>query len=363
VAQAASPSPSPSASASPTAPSTANTDPTKVVTFGVQPAFVKGFDDRSFFSWVATPGGVISDTAVALNFSYKPITLTVAVTDATNTDTGGFALLADNEKSTDAGSWIVFPAKYRSVVVPARTANAPGRAPIPLSVHVPADASPGDHVGGITVSLTSTARSSSGQTYKLVQRVGSRIFIRVSGPIRPQLTIEQLSATYHSTLSPSGKGSATVTYVVHNTGNISLGAQQAVSIKGWFGSSTTAKNVPQVPLLLPGSSLAVTVQVSGVWAGVRESATVTLTPLEIPGANVPTSGPWSAETSFWAIPWLLVIVLLVLLLVVGTYLWMRRRYAGQGPRGKGGSGRDGNGDDPVPSDPGSGSDALEEART
>jgi hypothetical protein len=351
-----SPSPSPTASAGPTAPTLADTDPTKVVTFGVQPSFVKGYDNRSFFSWVATPGGVLKDTAVALNFSYKPITLTVGVTDATNTDTGGFALLADNEKPKDAGSWIHLDPKYRSVVVPARTANAAGRAAIPLTVDIPATASPGDHVGGITVSLISTAKSPSGQSYRLVQRVGSRIFIRVSGPVRPELTIEQLSATYHGNLSPRFKGTATVTYVVHNTGNVSLGGTQVVTVKGLFGSSVTAANVPPIPLLLPGSSLAITVDVDGVWPAFRDTAQVQISPLAVPGAQMPAAGPWTAETSFWAIPWLLVLILVLLLLVFVIYRWMLRRHR----RGPGRPDGDLEADAPKP---GPTEDTLEDVRT
>ena len=163
-----------------------------------------------------------------------------------------------------------------------------------------------------------------------VQRVGSRIFVRVSGPLKPQLTVSHVSAAYHGTLNPVGKGTATVSYVVTNSGNVAMGATQEVTVSGLLGA-VSAPSLAKVPLLLPGSSLHVTVQVPGVLPTFVLTATVRLTPLYVPGEPVPTAGPWHASTTFWAIPWPL--ICLVLLLVVGVLGYTRYRHRRGGPAG------------------------------
>jgi len=322
-----SPTPAPSSSTGPVVPA----NPATVVTFGVQPAIVRGYDPRSFFSWNVTPGGHLTDEAAVLNFSVRPIRLGVLVADAVNTNTGGFALLNAGQKATDVGSWLSMPGDLKTVVVPARTAHAPGRVLVPLSLSVPGNAQPGDHVGGIVVSLQSEAKSPTGQRYKLVQRVGSRIFVRVIGKLNPQLSVTNLSATYHGTANPVGRGYAVVTYTVRNTGNVALGAQQSVTVTGLFGTSAAADRLAQIPLLLPGSQLRLQARVPGVLPTIFQTATVRLAPLVLPGSQEPPAGPWSASTRFWAVPWALIALVLLLLAALGYYLWRRRRAAGNEP--------------------------------
>jgi hypothetical protein len=277
------------------------------------------------------------------------------VTDAVDTSTGGFALLPDNQAPKDVGTWISFPGADRTIRVPARTpatATSPGKIgelDVPLSITVPAAASPGDHVGGITVSLTSDAVSPTGQKYKLVQRVGARVFVRVIGKLRPQLSIENLTVAFHHSRNPLGSGTATLTYTVHNTGNVALGGEQAVSVRGLFGATARAQHVPTIPLLLPGFSVQERVVVHGVVPEFRETGQVTLIPLKIAGAVLPPAGPWTASTTIWAIPLWVVLLVALLGLLAAVELWLRRRRLR--PRLPGSGGGPGGPDGPVESPP------------
>jgi hypothetical protein len=314
--------------ASPTPPPA---DASNVVTFGIQPEGLGKIDQRGIFSYSATPGAHITDHAAILNYSTKPLTLRVNVADALNTSTGGFALTPDSQKPKDVGAWITFPASMTTVHVPPRSTTKAGVTTIgefdlPISVKIPPTASPGDHVGGITVSLDSVAESPTGQKYKLVQRVGARVFVRVIGLLRPQLSVKNLSLHFHYSANPLGAGSATITYTVQNSGNIALGGSQAVQVQGWFGGTAHADKVAQIPLLLPGFSIQMQITVRGVHPEFRETAKVTIFPLEVPGSAVPPAGPWTATTSVWAIPlWLVLIVLLLAVLGLGDLFWRRRR--------------------------------------
>jgi hypothetical protein len=334
AASAASPTPTPTPGGKASTPTNPLGTDKNVVTFGIQPAGLGKVDQRGYFTYSATPGAHLSDHAAILNYSTKPLTLQVDITDALSTPTGGFALLADGQKPKDVGTWVSYPPKLHTMVVPARTADKPGERDLPLTVVIPANATPGDHVGGITVSLLSLATSPNGSKYKLVQRVGARLFIRVSGALRPELTVENLGASYHGTLNPLGKGHATITYTVHNTGNVALGGTQEVSVSGLFGSTAKAKDLAQIPLLLPGFSINVSVDVAGVVPAFRETATVSLTPLKIEGTDLPPAGPWIASTGFWAIPWPWIGLLCFLLLSLAVFEWRmrhRRRGGDQAP--------------------------------
>ena len=311
--------------------SAAKTATGNVVTFGIQPQGLQKVDQRGLFTYSGTPGAHLSDHAAILNYSYQALTLRINLADAVNTSTGGFALSPDSQAPKDVGSWISIPDSMRTVTVPARSTGKDGKdrigeVDVPMTVVVPVKANPGDHVGGITVSLDSEAVSPSGQKYKLVQRVGARVFVRVVGPLHPRLSVENLKMTFHYSSNPLGAGRATLTYTVHNTGNIALGGSQHVSVHGLFGAKANAGAIPPIPLLLPGSSVQMRVTVNRVYPEFRETGKVTISPLKVPGAVLPPAGPWTATVAIWAFPpWLALALLLVAVLGCVELYWRRRR--------------------------------------
>ncbi|MFD9034637.1 WxL protein peptidoglycan domain-containing protein, partial [Streptomyces sp. NPDC059567] len=287
----------------------------KKAVFGVQPAGPKKPDQRPHFSYGVTGGAGVRDQIALWNYGSEPLTLAVYASDAVNTVDGGFDLLAADKKPTDAGSWIKL-AKNKVTVPPK------GNVIVPFTLTVPRNVTPGDHTGGIVASLSGTGKDARGNQVRLDQRVGARVYLRVAGAIKPELTVENVRAEYHGTLNPFGSGSATVTYTVRNTGNVRLGARQAVRVNGVFGSSITAKGAPNLGELLPGNALTVTAEAGGVLPLVRSSAVVSVQPVATRDGVDPRLPSLTHSVSLWAVPWTL---LALLLLVVAGFLRRRRR--------------------------------------
>ncbi len=310
------------------------------VAFGVEPASAYGPDGRSNFSFSVTPGAIVFDHVAALNYSTKPLALQLYATDALETSGGGFGLLPATTTPTGVGSWITVPPQDATVEVPPQSAKGPGQVVVPITVHVPDKATPGDHAGGVVVSLRTVGANASGQNVVLEQRVGTRVFARVSGTSAPHLALSDVEASYSGTTNPFGKGLVRVNYRLTNNGNVNLAVTQSVSVSGLLGSKGTTA-IAKVGLLLPGASLSESAVVPQLWPQLIERATVTAHGQATENSNVNAVTSATASTSVWAIPWtLLGIVALVLLLLV-VLLLVRSRRATSAPRharhGKGAS--------------------------
>jgi hypothetical protein len=292
------------------------------VSFGIVPALANGEAARSNFTIAATPGGVAFDQVVALNYSTVPLSLQLYATDAIETSSGGFSLLPADIAPTGAGAWISIPAQFATVVVPAKTSKAPGQVLVPLTLHVPFSAAPGDHVGGIVVSLQTRGTNGTGQNIVLDQRVGTRVFIQVSGPLSPKLTVNDLHSSYVGTLNPVGRGHVNVIYELTNSGNVDLAVDQSVSVTGILGSSREVP-LPKVSLLLPGASIPEQAVVAGVWPQLLTHEVVTAKPIVLATGHGSRPVTTTASVWLWTVPWPLVI--LVLVVIVAIYLYRRKR--------------------------------------
>ncbi|AWZ16512.1 DUF916 domain-containing protein [Streptomyces sp. ICC1] len=303
----------PTARAATTAPAAGAED--RKSTFGVQPAGPKGPDARPHFSYGVTGGAGMRDQIAVWNYGEESLTLAVYASDAVNTVDGGFDLLPAGQAPKDAGSWIKL--EKDQVTVPPK-----GNVLVPFTVSVPRDVTPGDHTGGIVASLPGGGQDAQGNKVKLDQRVGARVYIRAAGTLTPRLEVQQVSAAYEGTANPFAAGSATVTYTLRNTGNVRLGARQAVRVNGLFGTSVTAGGLGDLGDLLPGSSLTITAKADGVAPVVRSSAVVSVQPVAARDGVDPKLPSLTRSVSLWTVPWTLLAVVLV---ITGGGLWVRRR--------------------------------------
>ena len=288
------------------------------VTFGLGPASATKSDARPFFNYLVSPLARLTDHVAIINLSAQPLTLSVYATDASNGLDGSFTYPVKSAALVDAGKWIKVqtPRGNPTITVPAR-----GTLILPITVAVPQNASPGDHAAAVIVSLTALSKNGTGQRINLDQRVAARVFFRVSGSERPRLAVEGLQVSYVSTGLLSG--TATVRYRIHNTGNVKLEANQRVRVGGLL--RTTTRVGDQAPVLLPGSEFQVTSVVKQVLPQVRMTATVVVTPLGIRGDALAQSGDAVTALHFWAVPWLLLMIIVGMLVFLVASAWLRRR--------------------------------------
>jgi hypothetical protein len=304
--------------------------PTKKATFGIGAADAKGLDGRPYLNYTTSPGAATSDYVAVRNYSGKPITLGVYAAAATSSGDGAIGFSPRSKPGVDANRWITFPRGARTMQV--RLAPRQSRV-LPISISVPRNASPGDHLVGVMASYLGHVVGKSGQSLNLEQRVALRALFRVSGAIRSQMSVEHLKVAYHGTLNPFGAGRATVTYGVRNSGNVLLSGTQRLDVTGVFGHTGAKAKLVRLPLMLPGASFPMQVEVQHVWPQLLLHARVTVTPLGVAGAVNPKLLPATASASFWAVPWTLLALIFVFAgLTVGGILWRRRLLARPVPR-------------------------------
>lgn len=322
-----SPSPSPSGTA----------DAGRVITFGIGPATKGKVDRRPNFNVLLTKGGTAKDQVALVNLSYKPLTLNLYASDAVNTPDGQLSLMPADVDPKDAAKWVSLktPTGKGYVVVKPRSTLV-----VPFTVKVPDGAYVGDHLAGIVASTVTRGQTPGDRStdVQFEQRIAVRLAVRVAGQLNPQLTIENLTASYAGPLNPFATGTATLTYTVRNTGNIRLGGAQAIAVGSLFGSAVQADDEPDIPLLLPGGSATVTVDVPGVRPLGLMTATVHVSPLAAAGDANPEATVATATAQFWAMPWILLAILLLLALVI-LLLVRRRRGSGPEPQGRRAAGR------------------------
>jgi uncharacterized membrane protein len=230
---------------------------------------------RKSFGYTVNPGGQVADGIVVSNHGAAPLRLVVR---------------ADGR---GVGAW-VRPGERDVTVEPGESTA------VPFVLTLPKDAKAGDYAGRIA---------------------GIPIRLRVSGAIKPRLSVEDVRVHYSEAI---GKGDATVSYTIRNTGNALLSADQAVSLSGPFGLGEVASGrIARTPPLLPGDTRRMSVPLRAVTPALRLTATVTLIPLmtDAAGSTAPLAATKTAGHAL-VVPWSLIAVVVVL---CGLALALRRR--------------------------------------
>ncbi|MEO7804936.1 MAG: DUF916 domain-containing protein [Actinomycetota bacterium] len=142
-----------------------------------------------YFVIETTPGSKVTQNVALRNDDAKPLTLELAGVDAITGHLGGASYNLSTEPRKVVGAWITF-GRPSVTLAPGESALAP------FDVNVPADATPGEHLGGISISLVGNSASptpgkstGTGASIALKTRRIIAVQVNTPGDATPKLTI------------------------------------------------------------------------------------------------------------------------------------------------------------------------------
>ncbi|GAA3927271.1 WxL protein peptidoglycan domain-containing protein [Actinoplanes auranticolor] len=292
---------------------------TDSLTWSVTPSGPKGPDGRPALDYKLDPGAGITDHVAVTNHSKRPLTLRLYPNDAYTTAGGGFDLRAGNTEATDAGSWI--KVSRDRLALPASS-----RIVVPFTVTVPANATPGDHAAGVVASILTEATDGDGNQVSVDHRVGARVYLRVTGPLQPALSITDVEINAATSWNPLRLPHVTATFTIGNTGNVRLGGRPTARVEGPFGLGGRTTEMAVIPEILPGGTLRVTTALDAVPPLFRERLTVDITPGPADGRSIdPAPVRALATRTFWLVPWPQLALLTLVAALLAAWLLTRRR--------------------------------------
>lgn len=284
----------------------------------VQPAATPGAaDQRQYFVLEGRPGSTLQDGLAITNATDKDLTFDVFGADAYNTPKDGqFALRGYGTAMTGVGSWV--RPGFPDVSVPAHTATV-----VPVTIAIPADATPGDHIGGISARDTRPegTRQQGDVVVDIMKVVSARLYLHVDGAAVGGLTVTGLRVSAPSPFPAYlGNSSGTIQATITNTGNLLQTPKVRLHATGIFGTLID-RTVP-LPQILPGQSYTFTQR----WPDVPPLEVGTLH-LDLSDDTAAPPVTTSASVSLTMIPWstLLPLALLATAVVLGARSWRRRR--------------------------------------
>ncbi|WP_211368023.1 hypothetical protein [Microbacterium rhizomatis] len=307
-----------SGSVLPVSPAAAADDP-GTVGVATRPAGADGRPDgRTRLTYTADPGQSITDQVLVGNTGTQRQDFTVYATDAYNGGDGAFSLLATAEKPTQLGAWVRFDDgsdRLQFALDPQEVRL------ITFTMQLPADATPGDHAGGLVASVLEQ-----GQQVSLDRRVATPIYARVSGELQPRLNISSFDVAYAGDWWNPFGGSVKILYTVDNPGNVALAANLTMAANTWFGIPATEPQGGSIPILLPGNSATYTFELSGVGQWVYLDPGITMQPfVDSPdAAQLLNVSPVTRDSILIAVPWLVLILILIIVALVVFFRWRRK---------------------------------------
>lgn len=285
------------------------------VTIGIRPDGA----DRTRFEPIIDPGDTYSDAVELVNGGAEPFTAIVFASDAVLTESGAFGLQAPGSAPVDGGSWVGFGegAAERSITVDVPAGRGLS---VPFHVSVPDHATPGDHPAAIVARVLGADDEGAIVTQ---HRVAVRLLTHVTGELAPRVELAEPDVTYTATDLLSGH--VTASAALANTGNVGLRASCVVVVSGLFGLWRTTTALPRTDLILPGTEVPVSAELTGVPSiGLLAVELQVRTAVD---ADAPDPGPLpgpTAVTTIFGPPWAILLPALLLAIAVTSTLLSRK---------------------------------------
>lgn len=257
----------------------------------------------------ADPGQVINSSINIRDVSKIDLQVTNEINDFTaNGEDGTPQIILDKDKTSaySIKSWIQ---PLDQITLKSKQLKS-----IPLTIYVPKDAAPGGYYG--IVRFTGTPVGVEGNGVSLNASLGTLIFLRVSGDVKEQLSIEEFSANSSGNKYPIYEYKPiTLTTRLKNSGNIYEQPTGLITVKDMFGKSVVTLPINSAErFILPDSSRKFdeVIDNSAIGSGLMFGHYTADIEVKY-GSNGQTI---KQTTDFWVIPYTLILVGVGLLIVL-----------------------------------------------
>lgn len=294
--------------------------PSDAIGVATRPAGSDGLPDgRTRLEYTTDPGQKVTDQVLVGNTGTERQDFTVYATDAYNATNGDFSLLATADQPQDLGAWVSFEGGQSRLDF---SLEPDAVKLVTFTVTFPAEATPGDHVGGLVASVLEKSDQVS-----VDRRVATAMYARVSGELQPRLTLASIDATYQGDWWNPFGGTVKVLYTVDNPGNVALAANVSAAATTWLGIAASVTQGAGVPTLLPGNSATYEVDLPGIAQWGYLNAAVELAPFvdSQDAARQVLATTVSRDAVVIAVPWAVLILIALAVGIVYLVRWRRRR--------------------------------------
>lgn len=230
--------------------------------------------------------------------------------DAGTTSDGSFSIAPEESSRKDVGAWVKLAAK--EIEVAPHTEKT-----VPFIITIPKNADAGDHMGGIVIQEIDTTPMV-GVGFKIITRIGLRIYETVPGPIKKDFEVTRLDYQ----ILPSGVknlvrdildiNKKTVFLVgIKNEGNMKFIPRVSLDIKNIFGRKVVSLPPEEAGVVFPrGENSDSTI----VWNSVpllgRYTAKLTI------DSQLPDVPKQTREIVIWAFPYKAAFLLVILIIII-----------------------------------------------
>jgi hypothetical protein len=266
---------------------------------------------RSSFAFDVAAGQSLEDSVTVQNLSDRTITFQIYAADGFTGPEGGYAVHGPDDPRGDVGSWVHLAADRWEL-------PAGMQVEVPFVITVPADATPGDHAGGIAALDVDATPVDGGDVQLTVRRaVAVPVFVRVNGPLQPSLRVRDVAVEHAGTAVPGGASRTTLSLTIVNDGNVRMSPEVEAELDAMVGPGDHRFEPQQVTHLLPGAEATLHFEWDGAPAIGPATARVRVLADDV---------ELERSTTTWTVPWLPLGALAVLVLgLLGARRWTRRR--------------------------------------
>jgi hypothetical protein len=213
---------------------------------------------------------------------------------------------------TDEANPLYSLAPYFTLSQPTVTVPPRGTSEVSYTLSVPLNAEPGGRYGSITFNTIETKLPAGQSGASVRQELAALVFLRINGQAHEQLAIDSFT-TGHGFYE---YGPVSFTTRIKNLGNVHEKPTGEIVVTNMLGLKTATVKLDDKNVI-PGAVRKINSELKRHLMFGSYTATLTL--------KNGTLQTLTAKASFWAIPYTLIGIILLVLLVIGVPLWRSRK--------------------------------------